>query len=424
MNDDDRFRRSETDKLKMIVQHKASVSVMQGSPRINDRTWCGLARCDESGIRIEGAVEPWSDSHDKAQLLVVDKLGPIGWLVLEPGDVNEKSVINYLESLPSREHRRQSLPDLPKGELTIAICTRERPESLRSCLERMRLGVANRHEVLVVDNAPVSDQTERVVEEFAQDGMRIRRVVEPTPGLSRARNRAIREATTEFVAYTDDDCRPDIEWSTELLRGFSSGTNVALVTGIVPPAQIETPAQALFEKKLKWSTNLLPETYSMANRDDYSFPFPYSAGHFGCLFGVRRKVVSDLGGFDEALGAGTRTGGGEDTEMFVRVIRSGYELAYQPSAIVWHVHRREDDQLRKHLYGYGKGLSAGVFSEFLQPGKIDMIGGCIRGALNLSRERRAEVDDGTPRHHLALELAGVLCGPFAYLWERHLIKSK
>jgi GT2 family glycosyltransferase len=254
--------------------------------------------------------------------------------------------------------------------------------------------------------------------------MRIRRVVEPTPGLSRARNRAIREATTEFVAYTDDDCRPDIEWSTELLRGFSTGTNVALVTGIVPPAQIETPAQALFEKKLKWSTNLLPETYSMANRDDYSFPFPYSAGHFGCLFGVRRKVVSDLGGFDEALGAGTRTGGGEDTEMFVRVIRSGYELAYQPSAIVWHVHRREDDQLRKHLYGYGKGLSAGVFSEFLHPGKIDMIGGCIRGALNLSRERRAEVDDGTPRHHLALELAGVLCGPFAYLWERHLIKSK
>jgi GT2 family glycosyltransferase len=403
----------------MIAHDEASVSGMQGSPLISDRTWCGLARCDMSGVVIEGALEPWSDSHDKAQLLLIDELGPIGWLILEPKDLNETSVTEHLKSLGSCD-RRQSLPELPNGELTIAVCTRERPESLRSCLERIRLGVDNRHEVLVVDNAPVSDGTERVVDELAQDGMRIRRVVEGAPGLSRARNLALREANTEYLAYTDDDTLPDVGWSTALLRGFSAGTNVALVTGIVPPAQIETRAQALFEKKLKWSTNLLPETYSMVKRDNYSFPFPYSAGHFGAgaNFAVRRKTVSDLGGFDEALGAGTHTEGGEDTEMFVRIIRAGYELSYEPSAIVWHVHRREDDLLRKHLYGYGKGLSAGALSEFLHPGKIEMVRGCVRGALNLSRERRAEVDYGMPRHHLALELAGVLCGPFAYLWER------
>ena len=69
---------------------------MQGSLLISDRTWCGLARCDESGVRIEGAIEPWSDSYDKARLLLVNELGPIGWLVLEPADVNEKSVIDHL----------------------------------------------------------------------------------------------------------------------------------------------------------------------------------------------------------------------------------------------------------------------------------------------------------------------------------------
>ena len=406
-----------------VAQREVSVSVMQGSLLISDRTWCGLARCDEFGVRIEGAIEPWSDSHDKARLLLVNDLGPIGWLILEPSEVNEKSVIDYLATLPRSEHRRTSLPDPPNGELTVAVCTRERPDSLRSCLERIRVGVANRYEVLVVDNAPVSDKTERVVEEFAQDGMRIRRVVERVPGLSRARNRALSEATTEFLAFTDDDTLPDIGWPTALLRGFSAGTNVALVTGIVPPAQIDTAAQALFDKKIKWSSKLSPETYSMAKRDEYSFPFPYSAGHFGAgaNFAVRRKVISDLGGFDEALGAGTRTKGGEDTEMFVRVIRSGYELAYEPSAIVWHVHLREDDLLREHVFGYGKGVSAGVVSQFMHPGKIDMVRVCARGALNLSRERRAEVDYGMPRSHIALELWGVLCGPSAYLWERRRI---
>ncbi len=117
---------------------------MQGSLLISDRTWCGLARCDESGVRIEGAIEPWSDSHDKARLLLVDELGPIGWLILEATDVNEQSVIDHLATLPSIEHRRTSLPDPPNGELTVAVCTRERPESLHCCLVRKRLGVANR----------------------------------------------------------------------------------------------------------------------------------------------------------------------------------------------------------------------------------------------------------------------------------------
>jgi GT2 family glycosyltransferase len=192
------------------------------------------------------------------------------------------------------------------------------------------------------------------------------------------------------------------------------------VTGIVPPAEIETPAQALFERKLKWSNNLTLETYSMAKRGDYPFPFPYSAGHFGtgANFAVDRMTVSALGGFDEALGAGTRTEGGEDMEMFVRVLRGGYELVYQPGAIVWHVHRKEDDALRAVLFGYGKGLSAAALSEFLHPGKLDMIRGSLRGAYNLARERQSEVDYGMPRWHLALEIAGVACGPAAYVWER------
>ncbi len=239
-------------------------------------------------------------------------------------------------------------------------------------------------------------------------------------GVSRARNLALQVATTKYLAFVDDDTLPDAGWPNAILRGFSRGSNVAVVTGIVPPAQIETPSQALFERKVKWSNNLTPETFSMVYRNNYAFPFPYSAGHFGTSanFAVDRMIVSDLGGFDEALGAGVRSAGGEDMEFFVRVLRHGYELTYEPNAIVWHVHRRDDEALRKVIFGYGKGLSAAASSEFLQPGKLDMLRGSLQGIRNLAKARQSEVDYGMPRSHLALEVAGVLCGPTAYLWER------
>jgi GT2 family glycosyltransferase len=386
---------------------------------VTDRTWFGLARRVGIELSLEGALEPWSGRHDYAQVLLIGDDGePLEWLLLARTDVSDHAILEHWDGMAAQV--RLAAPSLPPGDLSVAVCTRERPDSLGACLSRLRRALCDEHEVVVVDNAPTSGRTAQVVASFADAGMWIRRVLEPARGLSRARNRALSEATTTYVAFTDDDARPDAGWATALRRGFGADAQVAVVTGMVPPAQIETPAQALFEKKLKWSASLSLEIYRMADRDRYVFPFPYSAGHFGtgANFAVDRAAIIDLGGFDEALGAGTPAAGGEDMELFVRVLRRGHTLVYQPAAIVWHVHRREDEDLRRLLFGYGKGLSAAALSEFLQPGKVDMVRGSLQGARNLARERHAEVGYGMPRHHLALEMAGVVCGPGAYLWER------
>ncbi len=47
----------------------------------------------------------------------------------------------------------------------------------------------------------------------------------------------------------------------------------------------------------------------------------------------RTGVLRELGGFDEALGAGTRTAGGEDLDIFVQVLLAGHTLVYAPSAV-------------------------------------------------------------------------------------------
>ncbi len=398
---------------------------MPGSPEIADRTWYGIARCTDHTIEIEGAVETWSGRHDHAQLLIVDERGPLDWLLLGPDDSGQNRVAERVRELRSDDHRPE-LPVAPDGDLTIVVCTRERPNFLRACLERLALAAGDRYPILVVDNAPRTDATARIVELFGERGVAIERVVEPRPGLSRARNRALEHVGTPYVAFTDDDALADAAWPASLHRGFGAGEDVAVVTGIVPPAQIETKAQALFERGIKWSNNLAPETYSMARRDTYPWAFPYSAGNLGtgANFAVDREIVLALGGFDEALGAGTRTQGGEDIEMFVRVLRAGHELSFQPSAIVWHLHISDVRTLRRILFGYGKGLSAVACSELLQPGRIDMIRGTLRAARRLARDRQDALDYGMPIGHLVIELAGLACGPAAYAMERRRLRRE
>jgi len=389
---------------------------MPSSPHSTSTTWFGIVRCSD-GIEIEGAVESWTGEHDFAQLLVVDDRGPVTWLVIPAERFSREYIIAQVAAeLPAG---RQQLK-IHAGTLTIAICTRDRPLVLRGCLERIRRAVDNRYAVLVVDNAPTSDATMHIVEDYVSRGMDIHRVVEPRPGLARARNCALERSTTDFVAFTDDDALPDVNWPCEILRGFSAGENVALVTGLTPPAQIENVVQALFETKLKWSNNLLPECYSMVRQHEYSWPFPFAAGHFGtgANFAVHRQILLDLGGFDEALGAGMRTRGGEDLEIFVRVLRQGYELSYQPAAVVWHLHRKDETAARKLLFGYGVGLSAAMTAELLQPKRLEMIRGTLKGAWDLVGHRQDEIAYGMPWQHLILDIVGTLYGPLAYTIER------
>ena len=73
----------------------------------------------------------------------------------------------------------------------------------------------------------------------------------------------------------------------------------------------------------------------------------------------RRAALDRIGGFDVALGAGTPTGGGEDTlALTARHALRAIEIAYEPAALMWHHHRQDMASLNKQLHGYSVGLTA------------------------------------------------------------------
>jgi len=143
------------------------------------------------------------------------------------------------------------------------------------------------------------------------------------------------------------------------------------------------------------------------------------------MFGSGNNVAFDteslrmLGGFDERLGPGTPTRAGEDLALFVATLWSGRRIAYEPSAIVHHTHRRSYAELRTQVHDYGMGLTGMLTSLVVNDPRhlvniVRRLPEGIRLVMSPSSEKNTHRGPGYPRQLVFLELAGMLKGPGAY----------
>jgi len=228
---------------------------------------------------------------------------------------------------------------------TVAVSTRDRPEDLRRTLEAFMRLPDDGQEYLVIDNCPATDATKELIKNYPK----VRYVREDVPGSSAARNRALREAKHEFVAFTDDDAN----WLRSLLWNFSD-PRVMCVTGLVMPLELETEAQEWFERYSPHGRGFKRRVFDGAHCNPLIvYPVGVSAS-----MALRKSSIDFIGLFDEALGAGTPAVGGEDCELFARILRAGYRIVYEPRALSWHRHRRTWEELQKTLQGYGIAVYA------------------------------------------------------------------
>ncbi len=84
-------------------------------------------------------------------------------------------------------------------------------------------------EVVIIDNG--SNVSYAAVFEEFRGRLPIRMVVEPTPGVSPARNRGLRESVGDIVLFTDDDCEPEPKWVELLTLPFYRDPNIGIVGG-------------------------------------------------------------------------------------------------------------------------------------------------------------------------------------------------
>jgi GT2 family glycosyltransferase len=320
------------------------------------------------------------------------------------------------------------LPEAPA--VTVVIPTRDRIRLLVRCLAGLQAQDYPNMRVLVADNGTEPGAVARALADLGDD--RFGCVFEPRQGASHARNRVLTEDLGEVVAFIDDDAVTDPGWLSALVRPFIGDPAVGVVSCLVLPWRLDTAAQVWFEQFGSFDRGYRRRRWDGASRSAAGagslFPLIASPIGTGAGFGVRTAVLRDLGGFDVALGAGTPAKGGEDLDLFHRVLRAGHVIVYEPAAVVWHDHRRDASSLDRQVFDYGLGLTAYVAKWLLtEPGYtlsyLPRLPGAMWRFFGRSSPKNEGKGAGFPDRLTRLERRGALAGPGAYLRARKLARS-
>jgi GT2 family glycosyltransferase len=228
-------------------------------------------------------------------------------------------------------HASRPLPlqPIPAQAASVVVCTRDRAGGLARCLASLAALTHPPREIIVVDNAPSSDATRRVV--MRHPGVRY--VVEPRPGLGFARNAGVRAAEGEIIAFADDDVAVEPTWLGRLVRALDE-PGVLAATGLVLPAELDTQAELAAERRrgqhAPYEPRLFDETFLATSRGR---GVPVWEIGTGASMAFRREAFDRVGGFDEWLEAG-RSGRGGDSELWYRLLAGGARIRYEPAAVV------------------------------------------------------------------------------------------
>jgi len=239
---------------------------------------------------------------------------------------------------------------------TVAICTHNHAGHLQKTLQEFGkvLPSVKPFELLIVDNAS-SDATPQILDrvDWRRPDGDTRVVLEQRLGVANARNRAVKEARGEYLIFLDDDESPDLNWLTTYEEAIERWQPDALGG----PYELELEQQAppwLQEDLLGFLGKLHhgPEPKRLTDPATHLY-----TGNFA----FRREIFERIGLFDPDLGRrGSVNAGGEDVEMYRRILAAGLDIRWVPDAIIYH--RIQSNKLRKGYFyelHYHQGLLQG-----------------------------------------------------------------
>jgi len=231
------------------------------------------------------------------------------------------------------------------GAATVIICSRDRPGLLVDTVRSVLDAATVPREIVVIDQ---STQPNAEVAGLGDvRGCVVRYVHSVTAGVSRARNVALRAATSEVVVFLDDDMFVEPGWLDALLRAMPDGDAHAVATGRVLPGPPERPGAAVPAAAVV--TRTTPEIWRGPQTTDV---VP------GANVAMYRDVVLGVGGYDERLGPGERFAAAEDNDLGHRLLTAGCVVRFVPESVVVHRAWREPGARLRVRWDYGRGKGA------------------------------------------------------------------
>ena len=226
--------------------------------------------------------------------------------------------------------------------ISVVICTYNRAGSLADtlrCLAAQSYEIDN-WELIVVDNNS-NDNTKEIISQYSGILPNLTYKFESQQGLSYARNLGINSAQAEIIVFTDDDVLPATDWLVQIHKNMEKYHCDACGGYIAPKWEAPPPP---------WLTEIF---YGfLAIKTDPNGPRRLSIDDelpFGANMAFRKSMFSMFGLFDTQKGRkGNILAGGEDIEMFERIINANRSVYYFPDSKV--THKIEPFRLKKNYF--------------------------------------------------------------------------
>jgi glycosyltransferase involved in cell wall biosynthesis len=248
-------------------------------------------------------------------------------------------------------------------KISVLICTRDRPDTVGQAIESVARGDYPSFDLHVMDQS-TNSETRRIVNGLAErfaDQCQIHYHHLDKAGLSRAYNAGTRVSDGPVIACTDDDVIVAHDWLWRISEAFDADAELGLLYGqvLVPEGLKEAAATGVIVPAL-WR-----DARQRLHRRDRNFVL----WGMGANMAMRRSLLADVIGFDEALGGGAPLRSSQDFDFSFRTYRAGYAILLDPSVKVDHYGSRTSDQWPATQRNYGIGDGA-FYSKHVRCGDL------------------------------------------------------
>ena len=233
----------------------------------------------------------------------------------------------------------------PAPTVDAVICTRNRADKIAFAVESVLACDHPDFRLTVIDQStdgatrealePILDRDPRLVYHHSEQA-----------GLSRAYNTGVSLTSSDFLAFTDDDCIVPSDWISTIATAVDQDDEVDLIYGQVLP--LERVADDT--KLIPWLPIEKPERMGPGTK--------FRVFGMGANFAARRRLFERIGPFDEILGGGGPLRSAQDYDMAYRTWRGGSVIALRPEVQIRHDGRREEEDWPSLNLAYGVGDGA------------------------------------------------------------------
>jgi glucosyl-dolichyl phosphate glucuronosyltransferase len=220
-------------------------------------------------------------------------------------------------------------------DVTACICTHNRANYVRDCLEGLRQQTvgADAFDILVVDSASSGDvpaQLERLVADIPN--ARLLRVEQA--GVSYARNAGAWAAQGAYVAYIDDDAIPARDWIASIEQAIGQHSRKpAMIGGRILP-HWEAPLPAWWPQQLRGTLSIIEYDGEGEFRTQ---ALPTGLEPYGANMVVQVLPMLAIGGFGRRSGRfGKALLSDEEVQLAWRLQSAGHSVRYDSRITVRH----------------------------------------------------------------------------------------